>query len=116
MTREEVIDHLNFMIDIYPKEPPEGCDYIDEWWKGHEDTLTSFRMSIDALEFAKWVTDEIFRGTVEEDPELFAELACRRLWKLGIVKAKGCVEWQIVGTPLDDMIKKLESEGENNDN
>lgn len=49
MTREEAIEQLKFMIEISPKEPPEGCDYIDEWWKGHEDMITAFEMAIEAL-------------------------------------------------------------------
>lgn len=107
MTEREAIEHLKFMIEISPKEPPEECDYIDEWWKGYNDMITSYSMSIDALEFARWVAEKIFSGMLEEDPELFCELACRRLIKLGMVRPKGLKEWQIVGTPLDDMIEKL---------
>lgn len=41
-------------------------------------------MENDLMDFARWVADMIF--TEEEmDFDLFSELACRRLWKLGIV-------------------------------
>lgn len=48
------------------------------------------------LEFARWVADEIFGA--EDAPDnpfdygyggAFAEIACRKLYKLGIVKMKG---------------------------
>ena len=39
------------------------------------------------IEFAKWVTKMIFDNGVEDfDFELFSELACRKLEKLGLVK------------------------------
>ena len=39
------------------------------------------------LNFAKWVAQEIFRENF--DGEVFAELACRKLNLLGIVKTDG---------------------------
>ena len=44
-------------------------------------------------EFAKWVASEIFDENWEYNNGAFAELACRKLAKLGIVQAKG-VEWE----------------------
>ncbi len=106
MTREELKAHCERQVkecERYAQargEKPSGKIYEEH------------KLTLELLddEFARWVAEKIFSGMLEEDPELFAELACRRLWKLGIVKAKGWDKWQIVGTPFDDMIKKLESE------
>ena len=46
-------------------------------------------------EFAKWVAEEIFDDNWEYNYGAFAELACRKLAKLGIVRAKGD-EWELV--------------------
>jgi hypothetical protein len=35
--------------------------------------------------FAEFVAKEVISGSVEEYPEAFAEVACRKLHKLGIV-------------------------------
>ncbi len=48
-------------------------------------------------QFAKWVAREIFDEMWEYNKDAFAELACRKLAKLGIVKAKGD-EWELVKT------------------
>lgn len=79
MTREErekAIDHLNFMIEIEPKEPPEGCDYIDEWWKGYEDMLTTFGMAIEALKQAPCEDEDM--GEVSDGYHTFNQLYHQR--------------------------------------
>lgn len=48
-----------------------------------------------AGEFAEWVATEIFDENWEYNKDAFTELACRKLAKLGIVKAKGD-EWELV--------------------
>ena len=45
-------------------------------------------------QFAKWVATEIF-DEWEYNKDSFAEIACRKLAKLGIVRAKGD-EWELV--------------------
>ena len=45
--------------------------------------------------FAKWVATEIFNDMWEYNKDAFAEIACRKLEKLGIVRAKGD-EWELV--------------------
>ena len=57
---------------------------------------------IDALEqesktgqFAKWVASEIFDDNWEYNKDAFAEIACRKLEKLDIVRAKGD-EWELI--------------------
>ena len=59
-------------------------------------------MAIKALEqspemdqFAKWVATEIFDDMWEYNKDSFAEIACRKLAKLGIVRAKGD-EWELI--------------------
>ncbi|MCI6677472.1 MAG: hypothetical protein MSG78_11395 [Clostridiales bacterium] len=46
-------------------------------------------------QFAKWVAEEIFDDMWEYKKDSFAEIACRKLAKLGIVRAKGD-EWELV--------------------
>lgn len=42
----------------------------------------------DAEQFAKWVATEIFDDNWEYNKDAFAEIACRKLNKLGIVASK----------------------------
>ena len=46
-------------------------------------------------QFAEWVATEIFDDMWEYNKDAFAEIACRKLEKLGIVRAKGD-EWELV--------------------
>lgn len=46
-------------------------------------------------QFAKWVAKEIFDEDWEYNKDAFAEIACRKLARLGIVRAKGG-EWELV--------------------
>ena len=46
-------------------------------------------------DFAKWVAKEIFDEDWEYNKDAFAEIACRKLAKLGIVRANGD-EWELV--------------------
>ena len=60
----------------------------------------AFDMAIKALkqepyDFARWVASEIFDDMWEYNKDAFAEIACRKLAKLGIVIAKGD-EWELV--------------------
>lgn len=45
-------------------------------------------------QFAEWVAEEIFNDW-EYNYHSFAEIACRKLEKLGIVRAKGD-EWELI--------------------
>ena len=49
----------------------------------------------ESRQFAKWVAEEIFDDYWEWNEDAFAELACRKLAKLGIVRAKGD-EWELI--------------------
>lgn len=46
-------------------------------------------------QFAEWVAREIFDDMWEYNKDAFAEIACRKLAKLGIVREKGN-EWELV--------------------
>ena len=54
----------------------------------------------DYQKFAEWVATEIFDDDWEYNKDAFGELACRKLEKLGIVRAKGD-EWELV-EPLQE--------------
>ena len=45
-----------------------------------------FKKAMTSLDFANWVADEIFDDMWEYNKDAFAEIACRKLAKLGIVK------------------------------
>lgn len=47
------------------------------------------------VQFAKWVATEIFDDMWEYNKDAFAEIACRKLAKLGIVREKSD-EWELV--------------------
>lgn len=89
MTREEAIKELSYIADEMPSM--ECADWIE-----------AISMAIKALEqepkmeeFAKWVANEIFDENWEYNKDAFEELACRKLAKLGIVRAKGN-EWELI--------------------
>ena len=48
--------------------------------------MGAIKVALEALKFAEWVAKEIFS---EDMDDAFAELACRRLEKLGMVTADG---------------------------
>jgi hypothetical protein len=52
-------------------------------------------------QFAKWVASEIFDEMWEYNKDAFAEIACRKLEKLGIVRAKGD-EWKLIESKESD--------------
>ncbi len=66
-----------------------GCGATDE------EIEEALDMAIKALDFAKWVATEIFDDNWEYNKDAFDELACRKLEKLGFVRAKGD-EWELI--------------------
>lgn len=75
-----------------------NCDIV----QNVEDLNNAYDVAIKALEqepkmeqFAKWVAEEIFDDMWEYNKDSFVEIACRKLAKLGIVRAKGD-EWELV--------------------
>lgn len=51
-------------------------------------------------QFARWVAREIFDENWEYNKEAFAELACRKLAKLGIVIRMGD-EWELIESQIE---------------
>ena len=45
------------------------------------------------LDFAHFVADEVCREEFKEDADCFAEVACRKLWKMGIIKKTDNGKW-----------------------
>ena len=75
-----------------------NCDIVQDV----EDLNNAYDVAIKALEqepkteqFAKWVATEIFDDMREYNKDSFAEIACRKLAKLGVIRAKGD-EWELV--------------------
>ena len=75
-----------------------NCDIV----QNVEDLNNAYDVAIKALEqspemdqFAKWVAAEIFDDMWEYNKDSFAEIACRKLAKFGIIRPKGD-EWELV--------------------
>lgn len=76
MTREEAIEHLKFILETWPKEPPEGCDYIDEWFATDKRNRNAFEMAIEALEQVPDIDKVIDTINFEEKWLLEAGYSC----------------------------------------
>ena len=92
MTNEEVIAKLlwaRYRIDsiTYAPDVLEAIDIAISRVGVNEEQ--GFR------DFTEWVATEIFDDMWEYNKDAFAEIACRKLAKLGIVRAKGD-EWVLV--------------------
>ena len=81
-----------------------NCDIV----QNVEDLNNAYDVAIKALEqepkteqFAKWVAEKIFDDMWEYNKDSFAEIACRKLAKLGIVRAKGD-EWELVESKVEE--------------
>ena len=62
------------------------------------DCMDRLMSAVEDMEFAKWVTKMIFDNQVEDfDFEMFSELACRKLKKMGLVE-KTESEWRMKGS------------------
>ena len=91
MTREEQTDwlcrlraYLNDGVIVTPLN------------KEFTEALTGIlKQELKTEQFAKWVAKEIFDDMWEYNKDSFAEIACHKLKKLGIVRAKGD-EWELV--------------------
>lgn len=67
----------------------------------NDEHFEALEMAVKALsedkQFAEWVAREIFDDMWEYNQNSFAEIACRKLAKLGIVREKGD-EWELIET------------------
>jgi agmatine/peptidylarginine deiminase len=95
MTNEEIINEIRCLLS----ELDNGEDAVSYLT---QNDIKWLNKNIKALEqdtkteqFAKWVATEIFDDMWEYNKDAFAEIACRKLAKLGIVRAKGD-EWELV--------------------
>ena len=91
MTREEQTDCLCRL-----REDLNNGVIFTPWNKEFTEALTGILEQEPKTEqFAKWVATEIFDDMWEYNKDAFSEIACRKLAKLGIVRAKGD-EWELV--------------------
>ena len=84
MTREEAIDVFKCLA--WHTRPDEEVI---------EQAIKALKQEPKTEQFAKWVATEIFDENWEYNKEVFAELACRKLAKLGIVIRMGD-EWELI--------------------
>ena len=93
MTREELIRNLEYTMEKHKNDNVNTFDTnISVMCK---DILDYLDQEPKMEQFAKWVATEIFDDMWEYNKDSFAEIACRKLAKLGIVRAKGD-EWELV--------------------
>ena len=98
MTREEQTDWLCRLI----ANLNNGVIFTP-WNKEFTEALTDILEQSPKIEqFVKWVATEIFDDMWEYNKDAFAEIACRKLAKLGIVRAKGD-EWEMVESEDNQM-------------
>ena len=93
MTREELIRNLKYTMEKHKNDNVNTFDTnISVMCK---DILDYLEQEPKTEQFAKWVATEIFDDIWEYNKDAFAEIACRKLAKLGIVRANGD-EWELV--------------------
>ena len=86
MTESEAIKRVKgYLTDCLPTDCYEEV----------EEVINALEQEPKTEQFAKWVATEIFDDMWEYNKDSFAEIACRKLAKLGIVRAKGD-EWELV--------------------
>lgn len=91
MTREEAINQLQHILNWTEHHDEKEIDAYDE--EAIEYAIKALEQ--DLYDFARWVATEIFDDNWEYNKDAFAEIACRKLAKLGIVRSKGD-EWELV--------------------
>jgi len=88
MTREELKEYSEKQMRI-SKILARGKEPSDIIYKEHKMILELLERESKTEQFAKWVATEIFDDMWEYNKDAFAEIACRKLSKLGIVRANG---------------------------
>ena len=119
MTESEALGFIQGKLDcmkkccIFNKEDnisDNACDNCEYCYSqgNFGNQKEAFQMAIKALEqspkmeqFAKWVATEIFDDMWECNKDSFAEITCRKLAKLGIVRVKGD-EWELVESGVSE--------------
>ena len=89
MTKEDAIKELkDFKNKSWDGMPEEVIDIA----------IKSLEQDSESEQFAKWVAREIFDDDWDEyNKDAFEEIACRKLAKLGIVRANGD-NWELIET------------------
>ena len=93
MTKKEIINEIKPILEelSYPSAVAYLTLNDKKWLKA-----TIKALEQEPYDFARWVAREIFDENWEYNKDAnFAEIACRKLEKLGIVRAKGD-EWELV--------------------
>ena len=93
MTREEIIDGLE-IYTVGRLNKARVHITVEELQK-FIDAIKVLEQEPKTEQFAKWVATEIFDDMWEYNKDSFAEIACRKLAKLGVVRVKGD-EWELV--------------------
>ena len=92
--REKVCDYIAEFINN-PYSTQDECEMVEAMIGGIQHMPSVNQQEPKTEQFAKWVATEIFDELWEYNKDSFAEIACRKLAKLGIVRAKGD-EWELV--------------------
>ncbi len=99
MTRGELIRNLKYTMEKHKNDNVNTFDTnISVMCK---DILDYLEQEPKTEQFAKWVATEIFDDMWEYNKDSFVEIACRKLEKLGIVRAKGD-EWELVESGVSE--------------
>ena len=86
ITNEEAIKILNIWKFRASKPTENQLGWVEGWVE--KEDAKALDMAIEALKFAQWVAEEVIDEDLWElNHGAFAEIACRKLEKLGIVKS-----------------------------
>lgn len=95
MTESEAIKNLKNILNECTESEEAVCYVTGADAPALDVAINALEQSPKMEQFAKWVAAEIFDDMWEYNKDAFAEIACRKLAKLGIVRAKGD-EWELV--------------------
>ena len=101
MTESEAIKNLKDILSECTESGEAVCYITDVDAPALEMAIKALEQSPEMDQFAKWVAAEIFDDMWEYNKDSFAEIACRKLAKLGIVRAKGD-EWELVESKVEE--------------
>lgn len=111
ISRQAVLNILDYMTNDYAKSNDFEKVNGVAWVKVQKlPPVTQQEPKTDYELFCKWVAREIFSENWEYNKESFAEIACRKLSKLGLVVGIGGV-WELVES--EDMITHIEAVQDN---
>lgn len=100
MRKEHEIKYLlTELVNMIDNGSQRDLDRADEICSSIISVVRMLEQASKAKQFARWVAEEIFDDAWEDNKnkDAFTEIACRKLEKLGIVRANGD-EWELVET------------------